>query len=791
VTPIRLTVVLTHPIQYYAPWFRHIVARAPGLALTVLHATEPTPAQQGVGFEQPIAWDVPLTEGYRSETVRASKPDDRIDSAHFLGLDVPEIADAIARTRPDVVLITGWYSITLVRALRACRRLGVPVLYRGDSHLLSAPRGWRHAIWRVKTWVLLRHFSGFLSPGRRVDAYLRWFSVPAHRVFHVPHGVDNDLFARTAAPYLDPVHRAEARRDWGIAKDAFVALFVGKLVPSKRPLTLVRAMAQLPKGATLMIVGSGPLEERLAPEAARLGVDLKLIGFLNQSELGKAYAVADCLALPSDFPETWGLVVNEALATGLPVVVSQAVGCAPDLVRDGETGYSYPLDDVEALADRLKAVWQHKTDGHDWRPKCRELVAAYSYDVMTAGLVRACRSVLRHSVGGEPVWRKSPCRILACCGQMVIVGGLERMTFQVLGVAREHGALVHCIVNSWENFRITPLAEAAGATWSAGPYWHTLTRRRLTPVKVAKMIWEVGRVSGHLLHEARRVTPTHILVPDFHAVLRNGPALLLLRAQGVRVIARLGNAPEPGRFYRLLWRWAIAPCVETFVCNSRFTERELLAHGVPAGKVQTIPNAASPRDERWMPDGVRIPGRVIYVGQILPEKGLDLLLDAVALVRARGCDATLDVVGDMDGWEAPKNRGYHDRLRHRAGCRDLAGAVNFLGWREDVPSLMARASIHCCPSRPEQREAFGVVVLEAKLSGLPSVVAPSGELPDLIAHGENGWVCSHASAEALAEGIEYFLGDAATLASAARAARASAAAFSGERFSDSWSQVFV
>jgi len=547
----------------------------------------------------------------------------------------------------------------------------------------------------------------------------------------------------------------------------------------------------LPQGATLMVVGSGPLEDRVLAEAARLGVDLKRIGFLNQSELGKAYAVADCLTLPSDFPETWGLVVNEALATGLPAVVSNAVGCAPDLVRDGETGYSYPLDDIEALADRLAAVWRRKTAGHDWRPKCRELVAAFSYDVMTAGLVRACRSVLPHSVGREPAWRESPCRILACCGQMVITGGLERMTFQVLRVAREHGALVHCIVNSWENFRITPLAEAAGATWSVGPYWHPLTRRRLTPVKMAKMVWEVVRVSGHLLHEARRVAPTHVFVPDFLTVLRNGPALLLLRARGVRVIARLGNAPAPGRFYGLLWRWAVSPCVDAFVCNSRFTERELLAVGVPARKVQTIPNAAAPRDERWTPDGVRIPGRVIYVGQILPEKGLDLLLEAVALLRSRGYDVTLDVVGDMDGWEAPSNRGYHDRLRQRAGRPDLAGAVAFLGWREDVPALMGRASIHCCPSRPEQREAFGIVVLEAKLSGLPSVVGPSGELPDLIVHGENGWVCQDPSAGAFAEGIEYFLGDAAALAAAARAARASVAAFSGERFSDSWSQVFV
>ena len=99
-----------------------------------------------------------------------------------------------------------------------------------------------------------------------------------------------------------------------------------------------------------------------------------MVGFLNQSQLGEPYALADCLTLPSDFPETWGLVVNEALATGLPCVVSNAVGCAPDLIRDGETGYVYPLDDIEALAMTLAKVRHRNAEGRDWGPACRALV---------------------------------------------------------------------------------------------------------------------------------------------------------------------------------------------------------------------------------------------------------------------------------------------------------------------------------------------------------------------------------------------------------------------------------
>ena len=789
-TTVRLTAVLTHPIQYYAPWFRRIHATAPELTLTVIHATQPTAVQQGVGFDHAFEWDVPLTDGYQSITVRPSHTEDRIDSGSFTGLDVPQIGRAIAQTNPDVVIITGWYSVTLVRALIACRRRGIPTLYRGDSHLLSGPLGWKRLLWTLKTRVLLRQFDGFLSPGVRVREYLEWYGVPAYRIFQVPHAVDNEAFAAAAAPYQQPDVRAAARRRRGIDPDAFVVLFVGKLVRSKRPVNVVRAVARLAPGATLIVVGSGPLEGEVREEAARLGVSLEMVGFMNQSQLGEPYALADCLTLPSDFPETWGLVVNEALATGLPCIVSNAVGCVSDLIRDGETGYVYPLDDIDALAMTLAKVRQRKAEGHDWGPACRAHIADYSYDAMTAGVVRASRSVISHSRGPEPAWRDASRRIIAGCGQLVIAGGLERMTFEVLNAARTDGVPCHAIVNSWENFRITPLAEASGASWSAGPYWYSLQRRRLTPPAIARMVLEVLRVSADLLRVSRRIRPTHIFLPDYQAVLRNAPALCWLRLRGVHVITRIGNAPVPGRFYRLLWRHVVDRFVDRFVTNSEFTRREVLAVGIRGDKVMTIANMPARRSVPSSADGSRMTGRVIFVGQIIPEKGLDLLLDAIALLRGRGVEATLDVVGDMDGWESPAYRGHWAALRERAQREDLRGAVAFLGWREDVPALMGRASVHCCPSRPEQREAFGNVVLEAKVAGLPSVVMPSGDLPELVAHRRDGWVCARVDAETLSEGLEFFLTQPDVLAAAGRAAHASAEQYSEARFVAAWTGVF-
>jgi hypothetical protein len=167
------------------------------------------------------------------------------------------------------------------------------------------------------------------------------------------------------------------------------------------------------------------------------------------------------------------------------------------------------------------------------------------------------------------------------------------------------------------------------------------------------------------------------------------------------------------------------------------------------------------------------------------------LLEAIARLRGRGLDATLDVVGAMDGWEAPEYQGHHASLRERAARPDLAGAVNFLGFSENVPALLSRASVHCCPSSPDLREAFGLAVLEAKIAGVPSVVTPSGNLPDLIEHTRDGWLCPRADAEAIAEGIEFFLTRPEVLSSAGLAALVSAERYNESRFASAWARVFA
>jgi glycosyltransferase involved in cell wall biosynthesis len=191
--------------------------------------------------------------------------------------------------------------------------------------------------------------------GQKSKAFYEHYRYPANRLFFSPHCVHNDWFAARATTEA----RVQVRRSYGIRKDAFLVLFAGKLVAFKRPLDVVASAARCriaDQPVEVMVAGSGELESEMRRRAGELGVPLHMLGFCNQTQMPAAYAAADVLVLPSNGEETWGLVVNEALACGRPVIVSDACGCAPDLAGDGKAGRVVPLGDIDAIAACIGAV---------------------------------------------------------------------------------------------------------------------------------------------------------------------------------------------------------------------------------------------------------------------------------------------------------------------------------------------------------------------------------------------------------------------------------------------------
>ncbi len=347
---MRLAVVISHPIQYYSPIFRELAKQCD---LHVFYGMQLSDELQGEGgFGHEFQWDTDLLFGYQSTTMRnvAKKP----STTEFRGCDTPDIFHHLREGNFDVVLILGWYLKSYVQALAASKKLRVPTLIRGDS-TLEMPRSRLKRLAKKAIYpIFLRLFDGALYVGQKSRNFYTYYKYPSDRLHFSPHCVDNDWFAGRATE----TQRDRLRGELGISPTAFVVLLAGKLIPLKRPLDALNALARCRvdgRDVELLVAGSGELQNAIELRAAVAGLPVHLLGFQNQTEMPVAYAAADALILPSS-TESWGLVANEALASGTPIVVSNACGCAPDLAADGSVGRVSTVGDIFELSCAIKSI---------------------------------------------------------------------------------------------------------------------------------------------------------------------------------------------------------------------------------------------------------------------------------------------------------------------------------------------------------------------------------------------------------------------------------------------------
>jgi glycosyltransferase involved in cell wall biosynthesis len=486
---MRLAFIVSHPIQYYVPVYR-------GLAERIRQADErlkdeetksettkerqtddgqPSPVQReetGRRSDQPIlttddsarisavkvfytwrdagvardvrfgkefAWDIPLMEGYDFEVVpnTSSEP----GTHHRQGLINPALVARVKAWKPDAVVITGYNYVSHGQAIKELSKAGIPVIFRGDSHLLDDRGPW-WKWWIKKSWLskVYRWPQGFAYVGQANRDYYRAFGVPERKLFPVPHTIDVGRFAE---PHEELEAKALAwRRELGIPDDHFVFLYAAKLEPRKRPMELLEAfLAADMERATLLFVGSGELEEALRAKAAEFSHGLRglntdkserlrrsdcggmlragdpgtrkspsektddgelptensghrviFVPFQNQSAMPVVYRLGDALVLPSGYGETWGLAVNEAQACGRPSLVSDCVGCARDIVREGENGAVFRTDDWEDCVVKMKRMvdeWRKESKGpkdqETKRPKDEKASVERKREVIRAG----------------------------------------------------------------------------------------------------------------------------------------------------------------------------------------------------------------------------------------------------------------------------------------------------------------------------------------------------------------------------------------------------------------------
>jgi glycosyltransferase involved in cell wall biosynthesis len=329
---MRVLIVTEIPAPFRIPLF-NALANMPGVELHVAFLAERDPRRthyrvyrDEFAFEEAVLPGVSLRRGGRWVMVNRG------------------VLRLLRRVRPDVIVVGGWNQPAFWETLVAARPMRTPVLLWVESTSRDARVGGA-AAQRVRR-LALRLAAGFVVPGRASRAYLEGLGVAGERIVVAPNAVDLRIFAeRVGATRAD---RAALRERLGL--DGCVFLYVGRFDPEKGLDVLLRAMRDVP--GTLVLIGSGPLE----PELRRSeGERVRVVGPLARDELVPWYAAADALVLPSR-SEPWGMVLNEAAAAGLPLVATEAVGAAHDLIDPGSNGFRVPVDDEAALGEALRAL---------------------------------------------------------------------------------------------------------------------------------------------------------------------------------------------------------------------------------------------------------------------------------------------------------------------------------------------------------------------------------------------------------------------------------------------------
>lgn len=352
----RVAFVNTHPIQYSAPLYAYLTRNC-GVETTALYLSD-TSLRGGddPGFGQPVKWDLDLLSGYEAKFMGGEKASRRRIGG-FFSMVAPELWGEIRHGHYDAVIIHGHNLAAHHIARAACRASSTPVFVRGETHRMLQRPVWREALRTPLLKAHFRGFDGFLAIGTANAEYYRSMGISSDRIFHVPYTVDNDRFI--AAADAARCNRTEVRAKLGMHPDLPTILYASKFDERKRPADLLTAYARLRSegvSAQLALVGSGALEDHLKRRVVdEMIPDVVFPGFINQVELPSVYAASDLFVLPST-NEPWGLVVNEAMCAGLPIVLADEVGCSKDLVQNGENGALFSAGDVVGLTEALRPI---------------------------------------------------------------------------------------------------------------------------------------------------------------------------------------------------------------------------------------------------------------------------------------------------------------------------------------------------------------------------------------------------------------------------------------------------
>jgi len=366
--------------------------------------------------------------------------------------------------------------------------------------------------------------------------------------------------------------------------------------------------------------------------------------------------------------------------------------------------------------------------------------------------------------------------------------GMERKNLQIMREMRERGAGVLFITQERYGDSIRREVEQIGCEWTTASFDKLLNISK-NPREMASVLYAWAKSAWQLWRIYKEYRPTHIHITNFTYFLYSWPVVALLRCKVIMCMPTPPDTylpPFKQQLSNFVWRYGVERVSDVIVCNSQFTLSQLEKIGVNIRIARVIYNTIPQRSVQNASDAPMVDSskiNVVFVGRICADKGVRCLIDAAYQILDERDDVNFYLAGDYS-WKNP----FAESLIQEVKSKGLESHIYFLGEVEDIPGLVSQCDIHVCPSVCD--EAFGLVVLEAKQQKIPSVVFPSGGLPETVEHLVDGYLCAGKSAHDLYEGLSHFLNDQEVRLRDGIAAYQSLSRFSLERNSKEWVSVF-
>ncbi len=388
----KLAIIITHPIQYYIPVFK-LLAKKCQLKVFYTWGKKGVGKKLDPGFGKEIIWDIPMFEGYDYELLENIAKDP--GSHHGKGIVNPEILDRIDYFRPHAILVYGYIYKSHLKVMRHFKGK-IPIWFRGDSTLLDEKLGVKSLLkWFYLKWVY-SHVDVAFHVGENNKKYFKKYGLKDKQLIFAPHAIDNERFGRNLAQEASLL-----RETLGIKETDILILFAGKLEAKKNPELLLKAFDEIVTLSErntktsnipqkhLLFVGNGDLETSLKVKAKFTKLqNIHFLDFQNQSQMPIIYQACNIFCLPSQGPgETWGLAVNEAMAAGKAIIVSDKVGCFTDLIFENVNGNYFPNNNVNELVKSISLLTNDHIKAADFGKKSKAIIQEWSFEKQTNQIV--------------------------------------------------------------------------------------------------------------------------------------------------------------------------------------------------------------------------------------------------------------------------------------------------------------------------------------------------------------------------------------------------------------------